>query len=458
MTGLLTAVALTLGLLGATPETQGAPCEGPAQCARGELCLAGQCRGGSQRALITKLDVLAIPDPLVVGQGRFLHDEARRVRRMLADDLTWTGFYDLLPSSEMPPGHRAEGVSPTAVDRGAWRRAGANRVLKVRLVADGAPGAYRLTLRLIDLERYAAVDLPGHDVLVPPGGTRQVLARWINALVAHDTGMAGVVGTRVLASVQVRSGIKEIGVMDVDGRAFRFVTGNGSLNLGPAWGPEDEIGYMSYASGNPDWIVDGSPRSDRPGLNAAGCWSPDGAWLALSVAEGTNSDVVILFGDTGEEHVRLTDHPAVDTSPTWSPDARRLAFVSDRTGSPQIWLASLSTGDLRRVSRGGYVTSPDWSPIGETLVYAKQVGSDTFVIVRHDLDTDQVTRLTSPDVSSESPSFSADGRFLVFQRRGGDKVPRLWIMHADGSHARPISTPDYPMFAPDWHRRSRSQP
>jgi TolB protein len=408
--------------------------------------------------MITKLDVLAIPAPLVVGPGRFLRQEAKRVSRMLADDLTWTGFYDLLSASEMPPGHRAEGVSPTAVNRGAWLQAGAHRVLKVRLVTDPAPGAYRLTLRLIDVERYAAIDLPGHDVLVPPGGTRRAIANWVNALVAHDTGLAGVVGSRVLAAVEVKRGVKEIGVMGVDGRAFRFITGNGSLNLGPAWGPEDEIGYMSYASGNPDWIVDGSPRSDRSGLNAAGCWSPDGAWLALSVAEGTNSDVVILYGDTGEEHVRLTDHPAVDTSPTWSPDGRRLAFVSDRSGSPQIWLASLSSGELRRVSRGGYVTSPDWSPLGETLVYAKQVSSSSFVIVRHDLDTNSVTRLTQGDVSSESPSFSGDGRYVVFQRRGGDKVPRLWIMHADGSHARPISTPEYPMFAPDWHRRSRSQP
>jgi len=449
-------LALFVGLVGATPDSTGVPCEGPAQCERDALCLAGECRTGSSRSLITKLDVLAIPEPLVVGRGRFLHEEAKRVSRILADDLSWTGFYDLLPRSEMPPGHRAEGVSPTAVDRAAWRSAGAHRVLKVRLVTDRAPGAYRLTLRLIDVERYAAVDLPGHDVLVPPGGTRRAVANWVNALVAHDTGLAGVVGTRVLAAVQVKMGVKEIGVMDVDGGAFRFVTGNGSLNLGPAWGPEDEIGYMSYASGNPDWIVDGSPRSDRSGLNAAGCWSPDGAWLALSVAEGTNSDVVILYGDTGEEHVRLTDHPAVDTSPTWSPDGRRLAFVSDRSGSPQIWLASLSTGDLKRVSRGGYVTSPDWSPLGETLLYAKQVSASAFVIVRHDLDTNQVTRLTSADVSSESPTFSADGRYVVFQRRGGDKVPRLWIMHADGSHARPISTPEYPMFAPDWHRRSRS--
>ena len=454
----MTAMALVATLLGTTPDVSRAPCEGPAQCKPGELCLAGLCRSGSERATITKLDVLAIPEPLVVGPGGFLQSEARRVRRLLEEDLAWSGFYDLLPLAEMPPGHQAEGVSPTAVDRGAWQRAGAHRVLKVRLVADGAPGAYRLTLRVIDLERYAPVDLPGYDVLVPPGGTRRAISTWVNALIGHDTGLPGVVGSRVLASIQVKPGVKEVGVMDVDGRAFRFVTGNGSLNLGPAWGPDDEIGYMSYASGNPDWIVDGSPRSDRPGLNAAGCWSPDGAWLALSVAEGTNSDVVILYGDNGEEHVRLTDHPAVDTSPTWSPDARRLAFVSDRTGSPQIWLASLANGELRRVSRGGYVTSPDWSPLGETLVYAKQVGADTFVIVRHDLDTDQVTRLTSSDVSSESPSFSADGRYIVFQRRGGDKVPRLWIMHADGSRARPISTPEYPMFAPDWHRRSRSQP
>jgi TolB protein len=457
LTGLLTALALAVGIAGSTPDTAEVPCERPAQCERDQLCLSGLCRSGSARSLITKLDVLAIPEPLVIGQGGFLNEEAKRVSRMLADDLSWTGFYHLLPASEMPPGHRAEGVSPTAVDRGAWLQAGAHRVLKVRLVTDRAPGAYRLTLRLIDVERYAAVDLPGHDVLVPPGGMRRAVANWVNALVAHDTGLAGVVGSRVLAAVEVKRGVKEIGVMGVDGRGFRFITGNGSLNLGPAWGPEDEIGYMSYASGNPDWIVDGSPRSDRPGLNAAGCWSPDGAWLALSVAEATNSDVVILYGDTGEEHVRITDHPAVDTSPTWSPDGRRLAFVSDRSGSPQIWLASLSSGELRRVSRGGYVTSPDWSPLGETLVYAKQVSSSAFVIVRHDLDTNVVTRLTTSDVSSESPSFSGDGRYVVFQRRRGDKAPRLWIMQADGSHPRPISTPEYPMFAPDWHRPSRSQ-
>ena len=102
-------------------------------------------------------------------------------------------------------------------------------------------------------------------------------------------------------------------------------------------------------------------------------------------------------------------------------------------------------------------SSPDWSPLGETLVYAKQVSSSAFVIVRHDLDTNVVTRLTTSDVSSESPSFSGDGRYVVFQRRRGDKAPKLWIMQADGSHPRPISTPEYPMFAPDWHRPSRSQ-
>jgi TolB protein len=456
LSGLIPVLGVVVGLLSGAPDKGATACERPKHCLDSEVCVDGLCRSGSARALVTRLDVLAIPEPLVVGQGAALHQEGKRVARILAEDLRWTGFYELLPAQKMPPGHRAEGMSPTAVKRGAWLAAGAHRILKVRLVADRAPGSYRLTIRMIDVETYGAVDLRGHDVLVPPGGTRRAIARWVNALIAHDTGVEGVVGTRILASVQVKRGQKEIAVLDIDGRAFRFVTGNGSLNLGPAWGPEDEIGYMSYASGNPDWIVDGSPRSDRSGLNAAGCWSPDGAWLALSVAEGTNSDVVILFGDTGEEHVRLTDHPAVDTSPTWSPDGRKLAFVSDRSGSPQIWLASLASGELDRVSRGGYVTSPDWSPIEQTLVYASRAGSNAFVLSRHDLDTGQVKRLTQANVSSESPSFSADGRYIVFQRREGDKGPRLWIMHSDGRHARPVPTPQYPIFSPDWHRPTRS--
>ena len=53
----------------------------------------------------------------------------------------------------------------------------------------------------------------------------------------------------------------------------------------------------------------------------------------MSLAEEGNSDIYVLDLDTREQR-RLTDHPAIDTSPSFAPDGRRLVFNSDRAGRP----------------------------------------------------------------------------------------------------------------------------
>ena len=426
--------ALCLLSLDASPTGAAAPlCQRPAECRAGEACLGGQCRAGADRARVEILHTVALSQPQPLGRLPHLVSAAAEVGHHLARDLAWSGLYGVLDAA------------------GPDRPAGATRTLEATLEPAVDLGSYRLRLRLIDVERGAAIDLREGDVVVRPGGVRRAVAGWVNALIAHDTGLPGVVGTRVVASVEVRRGIKEIGVMDADGDGFGFVTANGSLNLGPSWGPFGQIGYMSYASGNPDWVVDGRPLSNRPGLNAAGAWSPDGRLLALSITEGANSDLVLLDGATGRERRRLTRHQAVDTSPAWSPDGRHVAFVSDRSGSPQIWVIGVDGSARRRVTSGGYITSPAWSPVGDTLVYTQQVGGGRFAIVRHDLDSGRVSRLTDGSPSTESPSFSPDGRYLVFTRADArGRGVTLWVMDADGERARPMNTPAYSMFSPDW--------
>ena len=93
---------------------------------------------------------------------------------------------------------------------------------------------------------------------------------------------------------------------------------------------------MSYVRNNADWVVDGRPFSTRRGLNAAGEWSPDQRLLAVSINESNNADIFLLDAKSGEVRRRLTSHPGVDTSPTWSPGGSQLAFVSNRRGTPQI--------------------------------------------------------------------------------------------------------------------------
>lgn len=424
-------------------------CERPADCGAGGVCVAGLCRSGADRTSVAPLYPIAVPTPFVLGDDPRLRASAEELAGRIRRALAWTGFYDVLPPDSAPVGWASEGLSPSETRRLAWQAAGAYRVLKV-LVEPEDVGAFRARLRLVEVERFGEVDLGVSELVVRPGGVASAAARWVDALVALDTGIPGTSGTRLAVSVQTGPGVKEIAIIDATGGVPILVTANGSLNLGPAWALDGRLGYMSYRSGNADWVVDGQPLSTRPGLNAAGAFSPDGRLLALSIAEGDNSDIFVLYADIGEEHLRLTDHPAVDTSPAWAPDGRRLAFVSDRTGSPQIWIGALDGAEFRRLPISGYVTSPAWSPDGLAIACVQRTGGAGFAVLRYDLQTDRLTRLTGSEMSAESPAWSPHGRYLIFARSDVAGGPRLWLMNADGGHPRPIDSGPWPTFAPDW--------
>src|SRR3546814_8369005 len=67
---------------------------------------------------------------------------------------------------------------------------------------------------------------------------------------------------------------------------------------------------------------------------------------------------------------RLTNHPAIDTSPSFSPDSREITFNSDRGGSPQIYVMNRDGSNVRRISRGqGYYYTPVWSPRGDLIAF-----------------------------------------------------------------------------------------
>ena len=155
-------------------------------------------------------------------------------------------------------------------------------------------------------------------------------------------------GSRIALAITGHSA-HEIAVVDMDGGRTSVVTKMGSDNLLPGFSPTGaEIAFTSYLRNNPDLYSCRPARARAAGVGAGrpehGCRLVAGRALpgAHHVVRRELGDLQIDPGD-GRVEARLTNNPAIDSSPAFSPDGSQIAFVSNRTG-----LAA----DLRHVGVG----------------------------------------------------------------------------------------------------------
>ncbi len=132
----------------------------------------------------------------------------------------------------------------------------------------------------------------------------------------------------------------------------------------------------------------------------------------MSLSFGRNADIYVIDLATGKRR-RVTDDPAIDTEPAWSPDSSEIAFTSDRTGLPQIYTVSSSGGEAHRVSiEGKKNMRPAYSPDGAELALVHYEGSRSRIGLLH--LQGHVFRTVSAGPMDESPSFAPDGASLVY--------------------------------------------
>ncbi len=133
----------------------------------------------------------------------------------------------------------------------------------------------------------------------------------------------------------------------------------------------------------------------------------------------------------GGSQVNLTNHPADDTDPVWSPDGAQIAFVSNREteeGSGfNIYVMSADGSDVSQVSRDGDGHYPDWSPQGDRIVYSSW--GDIFFI---NLDDGNAVNLTNSPEQDQQPKFSPDGQRIAWLS-GEAPNRQVFSMNLDGS-------------------------
>ncbi|PKB64822.1 MAG: hypothetical protein BZY80_01760 [SAR202 cluster bacterium Io17-Chloro-G2] len=220
-----------------------------------------------------------------------------------------------------------------------------------------------------------------------------------------------------LAFISEQEGTPEVYLMGADGGPVTRITSNGTPDLLGDWSPNGEW-LVYYSEGaieerglwlrNPDGVnlVRMTTGQDRDPV-----WSPDGKHIAFVRWDGGNADLFVMrkladgTWQDGVEITRLTQHEADDVSPNWSPDARKIAFVSYRDGSAEIYSMRVDGSKQRRLTKNeADDLAPDWSSDGSRIAFVSSLYGQSEIFVMN-ADGSQQRRLTNNTAEDHSPNW-----------------------------------------------------
>jgi TolB protein len=151
-------------------------------------------------------------------------------------------------------------------------------------------------------------------------------------------------------------------------------------------------------------------RSQQPLMSPA--WSPDGRKLAYVSFEAGRPMIYVQEVATGDRE-RIAAFPGINGAPTWSPDGTQLAMTLSKDGNPEIYVMTLETKELQRVTDHYQAdTEPAWLPDGKSLVFTSDRGGSP-QIYQVDVSGGTPKRLTWQGKYNARASVTADGKRLV---------------------------------------------
>lgn len=204
-----------------------------------------------------------------------------------------------------------------------------------------------------------------------------------------------------------------------------------------------EIWVMSADGSAPANVTNSPARDWHP------VWSPDGARIAFDSDRDGDHEIYAMGAD-GSHITQLTDNDADDRSPSWSMDGSKIVFQSDRTGSQRLHVMA-ADGSGETALRGSEAGDghPMWSPTDNRIVFASAYGDNRRITVlaadggsRQDL-----THGTAPD---SEPTWSPEGARIAFSSERGE-ARHVYTMRADGAGQARLTDGPAEEYGAAWH-------
>lgn len=296
------------------------------------------------------------------------------------------------------------------------------------------------------------------EILKKEYQVKKELIRTLSHSIANDiynklTGEVGIFRSKI-AFIAGDKAEKDIYIMDWDGNRISKIGVKKESILSLRWS-RDGNKLIYSARRNREWgiyCLDFVNMKEEKiftskGTNILGDFLPNGDEIIISSTKDGTPNIYIIALKEKSKIKKLTSSYGIETSPSISYDGRYITFVSDRGGTPQVYLMEIDGSGAKRITfEGTYNTSPVWSFKEDLIAFVGLKGKNQIFTIKP--DGTELKQLTT-DGNNEEPSFSPDGRYIVFSS-DRNRIKSIYLMRTNGENQKRITPGNMECFGPRW--------
>jgi parallel beta-helix repeat protein len=189
--------------------------------------------------------------------------------------------------------------------------------------------------------------------------------------------------------------------------------------------------------------------TNNPADDFSPVFSPNTPEIAFVSTRDGNPEIYTMPPQAGRVATRLTNHSAPDYDPAWSPNGNKIVFVSERDGNPEIYLMNADGTNITRLTNNAGVDRfPVFSPDGTKIAFASN-RTGNFEIFVMNADGSNLRNVTQNPADDIQPAWSPDGQLIAFvSERDGNA--EIYTMKTDGSQAMRLTNHAAADVSPSW--------